>query len=106
MLTKIRRIINEVKRGVGNIIYFLPVIWKFRDWDFGYSYDVFYHALERLQHGLHTSKYRDNFEQVQEIDRVQTYYYLFKEAPTEDIRNYYWKRYHDTLRVCAQEWWD
>ena len=106
MLTKIRRIINEVKRGVGNLIYFLPVIWKFRDWDFGYSYDVFNHALKRLQGGLAESEIRDNMEEVWQIENVLTFYLFYKEALTDKEADKWWEAYHNTLMRLAPRWWD
>lgn len=37
---------KEIKQGIKNIIYWLPVIWKDRDWDTHYIYEVMKHKLK------------------------------------------------------------
>ena len=36
----------QFKRGVKNIIYWFPVIWKDRDWDSHYIFEILQHKLE------------------------------------------------------------
>jgi hypothetical protein len=52
------------KQGIKNIIYWLPVIWKDRDWDTHYIYEVLKHKLKAqakyiADKGRHTSAERD-----------------------------------------------
>ena len=34
------------KQGVKNIIYWFPIIWKDRNWDSGYIFDILKHKLK------------------------------------------------------------
>ena len=43
---------KNIKRGIKNIIYWLPIIWKDRDWDYYYIYIVLKHKLQNLHDGL------------------------------------------------------
>lgn len=35
----------EFKRGIKNLIYWFPIIWKDRDWDSSYIFDIMKHKL-------------------------------------------------------------
>jgi hypothetical protein len=35
----------EIKRGVKNLIYWFPIIWKDRNWDSSYIFDIMKHKL-------------------------------------------------------------
>ena len=41
-----RYIHKEIKRGIQNIIYWLPVIWKDRHWDDHYIFEILKHKLK------------------------------------------------------------
>jgi hypothetical protein len=40
-----RYLITNIKLGVKNIIYWFPIIWKDRNWDFKYTLDILKHKL-------------------------------------------------------------
>jgi len=53
MMWRIRSFIS----GIKNLIYFFPVIWKYRWWDYNYSLEIFKRSLEQcpdnyLKNGL------------------------------------------------------
>ena len=41
-----RHIPRNIKQGIKNIIYWLPVIWKDRHWDHHYIYEILKHKLK------------------------------------------------------------
>ena len=43
---EIKSFIFSIKEGIKNLIYFFPVIWKYRWWDFEFFLDVVEHILQ------------------------------------------------------------
>jgi hypothetical protein len=41
-----RHILRNVKQGIKNLIYWLPIIWKDRHWDHHYIYEILKHKLK------------------------------------------------------------
>lgn len=55
---------HNVIQGVRNLIKWFPVVWKDRDWDHSYIYEILKHKLENQAHYIakkdrHTSSKRD-----------------------------------------------
>jgi hypothetical protein len=42
----------DLRRGVGNLIKWFPIIWKFRTWDHHYCLVVYQKALKELKEGI------------------------------------------------------
>lgn len=42
----------QITRGLESLIYFLPTIWKFRDWDYTYVWEMELAAIRRLRLGI------------------------------------------------------
>lgn len=43
--TKFRIFTRDFKVGIKNLIKWFPIIWKDKDWDSGYMYEMLYHKL-------------------------------------------------------------
>ena len=41
--------VSDFIQGIRSILYWLPVIWRDRDWDYAFSLWVFQHSLKRLR---------------------------------------------------------
>ena len=39
---------KQIRRGLRALWYWLPVIWRWNDWDYRYSLEVFEHSLKAL----------------------------------------------------------
>ena len=48
-MDKIRGFIRGLKRGIRNVIYWLPVIWKDCHWDYSFFLDIMRHKLEAMR---------------------------------------------------------
>ena len=79
---KIKGWTNLSIEGFKNIIYFLPAIWRFRSWDFGYTYELLYLALVKV---------RDRVEDnpivrytPKEIQRIRDCVYLLNRVNKDD----------------------
>jgi len=46
--------------GIKNLIYYLPVIWKDRDWDFAYVNDILEVKLKKVYKRYSTKEYFEN----------------------------------------------
>ena len=42
----------DIPEGISNLIYFFPIIWNFRKWDYNFQLSVFKHSLIPLRDEL------------------------------------------------------
>ena len=59
-----RYTLKEIRTGFKNIFYWLPIIWKDRNWDSHYIFDIMMHKLKAQSkyigsRGIHTGSERD-----------------------------------------------
>lgn len=57
-------ILRNIKQGVKNIIYWFPIVWKDRNWDDSYIFDILKHKLKAQakyigSRGIHVNAKRD-----------------------------------------------
>ena len=79
-----RFIISNIKSGIRNIIYWLPIIWKDRNYDHNYIYEVLKHKLKKQSSYINSKNRFISSEQsvrrmnicVSLIEKVQDDYYL------------------------------
>ncbi len=48
----IKRLPWNIRRGVKNLVYWLPIIWNDRPWDQVYFFKILAHKLLSIEHGL------------------------------------------------------
>jgi hypothetical protein len=53
--TGIRQVIRNTIKGIENVIYWFPVIWKDRDWDHYYIYEILKTKLEKQATNIYNS---------------------------------------------------
>jgi len=83
---------KDIYKGVKNIIYWLPTIWKDRDWDQHYIYEILRVKLEKqtkfiLERGCHVDAERD-------VERMLLCARLCK-IQQEDLYGLEYMDYHD-----------
>ena len=74
---------KEFIRGVKSVWYWLPVIWKDRNWDHRFIFDVFAHKLKSQakyigKYGLHLTNWKDERDMmicVRLIEKIKDEYY-------------------------------
>ncbi len=64
---------SDIPYGIGNLIKFFPVVWKFRPWDYGFNLELLRHSLRYLlktldEHGMEVDETR--IPRVEAIKRV------------------------------------
>ena len=85
LLNNIKHFFYDIKYGIQNIIYYLPVIWKDRDWDNEYILDLLKHKLKRNEKNLRkyslavdSDKTADEIKNV--VDLIEIYPNITLEA--------------------------
>jgi hypothetical protein len=63
-MNKIKNAYYKVVIGLSNILYYLPLIWEDRSWDYTYNYKFLRVKLEKqrrdiLKYSNHENKYKD-----------------------------------------------
>ena len=77
------KLINRIK----TLIFFLPAIWKTKDWDYEYSVDLFIRHLEYLKKGIEKE---GDHKTVSEIDTFINMYKTYRRDP----------HFIDYVKVC------
>lgn len=127
------RFLYKVKvffKRIRNLIRWSPVIWRDRDWDYYYVYEI---IKTKIKYQIEHLKYGEKFSEIDDIryqraqtilkliDRVQNEYYielLFETESTGDLvedRNtieYYYNQHAKAKRVLfkmlehnIEHWW-
>jgi len=104
-----RYLIKEFVRGVENIWYWLPIIWKDRNWDDSFIFTILSHKLKAQskyigERNMHTRAKRDSevmMTCVRLIEKIQNEFYNLEYAdyhktkdwfePVEGVNGYKWK---------------
>lgn len=93
----LRYIPKEFYRGVSKIFYWLPIIWKDRDWDSHYIFEVLKHKLKAQaryisDRNLHTTAQQDARNMricVSLIEKVQEEFYDMEYLDYQDLKTWF-----------------
>lgn len=108
--------LRNVKYGLRNLVLFLPIVWRWRGWDFQYSYEVFMHAL-KLQ-GQHLEKYHIHEDWKVDVAAINHTLDLWERfydnelwitgtvVQASNAEEEAWRDLHTHLREHARNWWD
>lgn len=107
---------------------YLHFIWTqeiYREWDYGYLYDLIAFKLERMARQLKADSYVEGYKKTyQDIEEAIRYYKVYdyiergliSELPCQkeeevdynkltERQHLMWNKFHDTLRDKSQRWW-
>ena len=92
---------HDLWTGLSNLILFLPVIWRFKPWDYMYTLDVFDRCLkcqERylLKHGHEVDEHR--IPRVWAIRKFRTLFAEFQNADYTPAGQFIWTRMWDIVK--------
>lgn len=74
-MKKLRNIWYDIKEGVHNLIVWFPIIWKIRDFDYGYGVDLFIFYLKQLKKGI--TKYHNHLYWKNDIERIDKFLKMY-----------------------------
>jgi len=92
-----RYLIRNFKTGVRNLWYWLPVIWKDRNWDHRFIFDILSHKLEAQgryigKYGLHVNNWKDERDMlicVRLIDKLKEEFYQMEYMDYEKTKHWF-----------------
>lgn len=82
-------------KGIKNLIYFFPVIWKFRGWDHAYTERILYYCLkEVLKEQLEFPYYSDKQKSQRRIRKLKEAIYILKRLNQDsEVHDYIERKY-------------
>ena len=117
--------IKHIKEKIIGTWDYLCFMWThntYREWDYGYLYDLIAFKLNRISLSLRDyGNAVDHEVRYEEIQKALAYYSFFKnieygdydhDGSIEAIKDLYkqqqeaWDLFHDTLKEHGQGWWD
>ena len=117
--------IRRIKEKIAGTWDYLCFMWAndtYREWDYGYLYDLIAFKLNRMSLSLRDyGNAVDHEVRYEEIQKALAYYSFFSnieegdydhDGSIEVIKDLYrqqqeaWDLFHDTLKEYGQGWWD
>ena len=111
---------RSVWNGLRNFWHFRRVIWRWRGWDFEYSYELFIRALG-LQANA-TERYPNHVESETTVAQIRDAVAAWEEFKDDDMLRYdkflgdvkahidddqrCWELFHDICKEHGRGWWD
>jgi hypothetical protein len=88
---------KEFIRGIKSVWYWLPVIWKNRNWDHRFIFDIFEHKLKAQaeyigKYGLHLTNWKDERDMmicVRLMEKIKTEYYSMEYMDYEKTKHWF-----------------
>ncbi len=88
---------KEFIRGIKSVWYWLPVIWKDRNWDDAFIFDILSHKLKAQanyigKYGLHLNNWKDERDMmtcVRLIEKVKDEYYSMEYMDYEKTKHWF-----------------
>lgn len=68
-MRKLKELYYEVSIGISNIIYYLPLIWKDRSWDYTYNYRFLKVKLQKQREDI--LKYSNHINATRDAKQIQ-----------------------------------
>ena len=120
-LSNIKYFFYSIKYGIENIVYYLPVIWKDRDWDNEYILDLLKHKLIKNEKKLRKYSLAVNSEKTADeiknvIDLIEIYPNItlcadpdfkyqeyIENISDEEEKNYWIKKYYTSIYNIEDE---
>ena len=98
---------GNVVYGLRNLWRFRKVVWRWRAWDYEYSYELFVVALlelgETISRNDHHTRAQEDAADIAETARLLT---AFQDATWTEEEDAAWDALHDHLKAHARAWWD
>lgn len=98
---------HSLRYSVRNLWWFLPVVWRWRDWDYEFTYELFMVGVHRMANGIERRKAHVGVEDdVADMRRVLDLWVLYMDVADGDEAEECWQEMHELLAERAGHWWD
>lgn len=117
MFKKIKYLYYDIKYGIENLIRWIPIVWKFREWDACYIYQMIYKHLSYVETCLR--EYGNGVNSINDANRIKVAKNLALRLWNDDYYNDdldfkyvdYMKKQdkkmlYDYLNKYSDGWWD
>ena len=95
-------------RGITNLWKFLPVVWRWRGWDYVYTYELFVRGLElQAEHIGKHQNHTDWKKCSKEIREAVGYWRVFTGLDAQpELKDNAWRLFHNLIKRRGMAWWD
>jgi hypothetical protein len=91
-MSTINSFIRNIKYGVHNLRYWLPVIWKDRNWDHQFIYDMLHHKMNSMEKSFRHGGFIGH---EKEADRIKVCVNLLDRLKKDEYGEMAYKDYYD-----------
>lgn len=102
MIEKIRIFFRDIQIGIKNLIIWGPVIWKDRQWDYWFIYEIFHKKLSLMEH--HIRNYGYHVRAEQDADNIKTCVLLLKRLKDDEYHENAFKQHYEKWGEPKFEW--
>ena len=95
---------RNIKYGLENLIMWFPVIWKDRNWDHTFIYEILKHKLDLTQ--KHLRKYGHHVDAEKDADRIKVCVNLLNRLIKDDYHENAFKKHHEKWGEPEFNWTD
>jgi len=100
----IRNLFRNIKYGIENLILWFPIIWRDRNWDHVYIYDIFRHKLDLMEKNIR--KYGNHVDAEKDSDKIKICVNLLDRLLKDKYHNNAYKDYYKKWGETQIEWGD
>ncbi len=104
MIEKIRIFFRDIQIGIKNLIVWFPVIWKDRQWDFWFIYEILHKKLSLMEHFIRNHGHHVRAEQ--DADNIKKCVLLLKRLKDDDYSESAFKQHRDKWGEPEFNWVD
>lgn len=87
-MKKIKELYYNIKDGIINLIFWIPIIWKDRDFDSFYMYTMYYKKLEKMINYFESENCVGYIGIEKDIKRMKICKYILQRLVDSDINTY------------------
>jgi len=93
MIEKIRTFFRDIKIGIKNLITWFPVIWKDRQWDHWFIYEILHKKLSLTEY--HIRNYGHHVRAEQDADNIKKCVLLLKRLKDDEYSENAFKQHRE-----------
>ena len=84
---------RNIKKGIGNLISWFPIVWNDRDWDYYFIYDLLHFKLSRME--KYIRKYGHSVDNKKDADSIKECVIILERLINDDYVAEDWDKIHE-----------
>lgn len=102
MIEKIRIFFRDIRTGIKNLIIWFPVIWKDKNWDHWFIYEILHKKLSLMEHFIRN--YGHHVRAEQDADNIKKCVLLLKRLKDDEYHENAFKQHREKWGEPEFEW--